>query len=210
MRLPGMTGPPRDIKINPPREMEEDHAGEAYKKAQLLRFFVNGFVFRLKGEIQTRAKPALQKLLIELAKLLRLFPKKDDYDSSDDGDVKKDETYLFRYLIAGFKSLQMRIKLKLGDAEAFIASLLEEIQIKFGDVYDLVDAVGMIMVESKFLLWYDNVPWVHELVGAIHDLAFADMEIGLVHKNFTSSLRIVTCGIQELFDSAMQNMELRH
>lgn len=206
MSTPGLAANP-NFKILAPREIEDAKiAEEKCKKAKFIQFFLHGFVLRIKGEVEASANNTLKKIVYELAKLLRIIPEDLD-DSSDYNTEAKTRTYFARFLIAGFKSLQMRIKLKLGDAAAFLEGILENDRIKFGDVYDLVDALGKFLEESEFIRWYDNVPWIHEFVTALHQFAFADLEIGLVHKNFSSSIRMETVGIQQLFDLSMMGMQ---
>lgn len=196
----GLAGDPLGFKIIAPRTLEENEAEEKCKRAKIIKFLLHGFVFRLKGEIHSSAGDTVKKMLFELAKAMDILPEKTHY-SRDNGN-----NYLIRFIIAGFKSLQMRLKLNLGDAESFLEAILQNQSLVFGDVYDLIDSLGRMMEESEFLLWYDNVPWIHEFVTALHEFAFADAEIGLVHKNFSTSVRIETLGVRDLFDAAMMNM----
>ena len=169
----------------------------------MIKVFLEGFALRLKGEVASAAIPSIKLLLVQLLKALDIIRINND-DSSDEGPAKD---MLPVFLIAGLKSLQMRLKLNLGDAQEFLESLLQDNRIKFGDVVDLIDQVGVAMENSEFLNWYDNVPWIHEFINAFRELAFADVEIGLTHKSFSTSIRAETSGIRELFEAAMQGME---
>ena len=181
-------------------KIAKEQTEKYYRESSILKFILNGFAFRLKGEVDASAATSLKKLYFEGAKASRMV----DSNTYNDGRPKYD--LMTRFLVAGFKSLQIRLKLNLGDAHALLESVLMDGNIKFGDMFDLVDCVGKLMEESEFIHWYDNVPWVQEMVNAFQEFAFADIEIGLTHKNFSTSVRLETQGFRELFESAMNGM----
>lgn len=103
-----------------------------------------------------------------------------------------------------FKGAQIRVK--LSEDETYKIAKEGLIKVPLPDAADLVDEIGSWLSTSRIIEYYDNVPYIRQFIDALHDLAKADIEIGITTENVTFSLCFFTEGLKELFDLIMQGM----
>ena len=114
------------------------------------------------------------------------------------------ENKLFKFAAMAFKGAQIRVKLSEDETYKIAKEGLANVPLP--DAADLVDEIGSWLSTSRIIEYYDNVPYIRQFIDALHDLAKADIEIGMTTENVTFSLCFFTEGFKELFDLIMQGM----
>ena len=111
---------------------------------------------------------------------------------------------LIKFIGMAFKGAQMRIKLSEDETYKMAIEALGNTPLP--DAADLVDEIGTWLSNTRIIEYYDNVPYIRQFIDALHELAKADIEIGMTSEHITCSLNFFSEGFKELFDLIMQGM----
>lgn len=159
---------------------------EINEKSNLFRLITHGIALRVKVDI---AKKYLKQVRIRILKAAANL-----INSMVTNKI-------FNFCLKALKGIHIRLKLSPFETYGLFQSSIGEMDLP--DAADLIDEIGM-MANHKLIRYYDNIPFVRELVDAIHEQGHCDMELGYSSPQRTCLIEMHTQGIKEVFDAIMQ------
>ena len=168
---------------------------EINDKSNLLRLFLSGFAFRLKGEVSAQyLKAGRDWIYKELQKPSKQFDLLQALDQK-----------LLRFAAFALNGISLRVNLSEEETfNLFLDSFPRTAN--WPDALDLIDELGVLVERMRLIREYDNTPFFRAFIDALHDYAKANIEVGLTCESFTLSGSFQTEGLKELFDHIMTGM----
>lgn len=154
--------------------------------------FFSGAAFRFSFDVSKRAMSVVKKFLSN-------YVKENSHQLGDEKTLK--------FLLLAIRGIQMRIKMSPEQTYKILKEQVYGKDIFAADAIDLIDEIGLFLSESRFIDYYDNIPFIQEFINSVHAYAWSDIEIGISSPKFTISSSIQTSGIKNLFDLVIQGMQ---
>lgn len=149
----------------------------------LLKLLLSGFAFKCKVDIPKKYKKQMKKRMLSV-----LCPQL----------AKNMSDRLPSFILAALSGVL--VKVKLSPAETYSVFKTQFQGLDLPDAVDLLDEMGMLANADQWIEYYDDFPFLAQLVDTLHDVAACQIEVGYTSIQRTMSLKFKTEGIKELVD----------